>query len=668
MITGFFRRNSILLAFFGLCLLVVGLAMLELDKQYYQDRKGQLIRENVRFFLRSQVGDDAIDELERRAVDYLRASGNEERRRELEGWIDELLAREHFIYRIAIRAGEQDLELDAEPSLEPTEEVFMVDRRVDKFDDQHRFSNSLFLSDFSGMIDRPLDTRFGEDRNWRLVIHYTTPLGNPAIEELTRRYRWYALFLLALLSTLAWAAAHSLLLPLRNVLSALEESTPGHTVFIRHPGRRLESFYNRMALDAVIARLQGQLRDRIARRTELTGWEVVRLVCEAFREQADVPLVAALEMAVEGPGRLLPTGRFVSAGQAADDPGALVVRERLELALPADGRDQFVFDLTADRRTLDVHARLLVDPDRANIRYLVALGVHAGSEGWPAGTLDQILERLAALIESGLQTLGMRNRLLVQERGRANISLSRNLGHDLTNIIATSKLELLTLDRLLAGGAPPADERRRAILVESLRGLLRSVRFMQETVNLYRAYAYLQQPAMEMQDGNALVSETLELFSISISGRIQLIPQLAGDAPRCLVDPRLVKLALFNLFTNALDAIRRQPDVADGWIRIATGRGEDGGLLIMVSDSGAGILNPDGSRALPHEIEKIFELGYTNRRDESRGEGLGLNWVRTIVQDLHEGTIVAENTLEGGACFRITFPPPKPAPAEVGMR
>jgi len=84
---------------------------------------------------------------------------------------------------------------------------------------------------------------------------------------------------------------------------------------------------------------------------------------------------------------------------------------------------------------------------------------------------------------------------------------------------------------------------------------------------------------------------------------------------------------------------------------------------VAVEDSGTGIVDAAGRKMHRHEIEKIFELGYSNRENNDEGgEGLGLNWVRTIVQDLHGGTIHAENTDEAGARFVVVFPPISQAP------
>lgn len=658
------KRNSILLIFLLLYLVVVALALIELDRQYYQNDKSGLIIERHTFYLTREVGQQNVDELYRLAFNYLQ-NPTPKAQQALVKHIDTILDGRNFVYRIALRTDASSSADSAANDKNPPQ--FTIDLSRNKFKTQNNWANSLFLGNFTGMSEKPIMAADNINALGRLRINYTSPIGYPDIEELTSRYRWYSAFLVALLSVLAWAIAATLLLPMRSVMNALEASSAEHTTFIARPGRRLETFYNRMALDAVIARLQGLLRDQIALHPELTGWEIVRLVCTAFHDEVAMPLVAALEMVSEGPGSMRPTGQRVIAGRADVTAAPARIAGLIGAALPRDGRAQAPFDWSgpaepAPAVPLVGMVRVQPDPERGGIRYMIALGVDPAADDLPGGSIERMLDRLGALVDGALQTLGIRNRMLVQERGRASISLSRNLGHDLTNIIATSKLELMALERLLRSGQAPTDEARREILVGALQGLLRSVRFMQETVNLYRAYAYLQHPVLETQDGNALVRETLELFEASISGRIELRADLAEDAPRCFVDPRLMKLALFNLFTNALDATRRLSPVSSGeqeaWIHVRTRCAGDGGLEIVVEDSGTGILNAAGQRAQPHEIEKIFELGYSNRRSsDSHGEGLGLNWVRTIVQDLHNGTITAENSEAAGARFILKFQP-----------
>lgn len=149
---------------------------------------------------------------------------------------------------------------------------------------------------------------------------------------------------------------------------------------------------------------------------------------------------------------------------------------------------------------------------------------------------------------------------------------------------------------------------------------------------------------------------------------------------------------LDEVLEEALDRVRRRrPDVtflfhADPWVirgdRFAMGRAPinlidnaakwspEGGAVrvslkaakrnavLIVDDSGPGIP--------PEEREKVFERFY--RSPESRampGSGLGLAIVKQVM-DRHGATIVAEESDDGGARFRVVFPgrPPEDETAE----
>ena len=674
MLIRFLKRNSILLGFFGFYLAGVVLVLLVYDKQYYQAEKKQVIIDRGYHFVINRVGSKRIDELLTLSRDLLKNKRPEDQQ-DLVDLIHTILAGNNIIYRIAVRPatrppgevpsattsrqGAEGTIVDWSDTMIPADAAGQ-ERKREKLTEFNQWSNTLFLRHFSARSQYVLQDDPENPYGW-LMLYYTSPLGDPQINELTQLYRWRSLFIVLILTTLAIVIARSLLMPLRNVTNSLETSTQERTVFLPRPRNRLETLYNRMALGALMARLQAQLRDQIGRNPQMTSWEVVTFICQQVSAQIDAPMMACLEMVAEGPGRIRSTGTRVFAGRASETRQAELpeLAHLIDQAMPRDGRSQARCAILLDGKHFDSALHLISDPERVGIRYLFAMALMVRTDEATFLSLRNILDQLVALVDSGLQTLSLRNQLLVQERGRANISLSRNLGHDLTNIIATSKLELMALDRLLGDGKAPNDERRRGILAESLKGLLRSIRFMQETVNLYRAYAFLQHPVREIQEGDKLVSETLDLFEISVSAKVRLMRELAEDTPRCQVDPRLIKLALFNLFTNALEAIRKgDPEhTAQGEIKVITRRSRNGGLCIAIEDSGTGILSHAGERAQGHEIERIFELGHTTRRFSGKqGEGLGLNWVRTIIQDLHNGAIWAENIDGGGARFILTLP------------
>ena len=55
MLTGFFKRNSILIVYAILCVVVAALVMVELDKQYYQARKKTFMQDNWDWYNRDQA-------------------------------------------------------------------------------------------------------------------------------------------------------------------------------------------------------------------------------------------------------------------------------------------------------------------------------------------------------------------------------------------------------------------------------------------------------------------------------------------------------------------------------------------------------------------------------------------------------------------------------------
>jgi two-component system OmpR family sensor kinase len=107
--------------------------------------------------------------------------------------------------------------------------------------------------------------------------------------------------------------------------------------------------------------------------------------------------------------------------------------------------------------------------------------------------------------------------------------------------------------------------------------------------------------------------------------------------------------AIRQVFTNLLNnAGRFSPEKQS--IEIAFGSTSEGEVVFEVRDHGEGI--PEQLRG------KVFERFYradNSRNRETGGSGLGLSIVNTIV-DRHEGKIVADETVGGGATFRVTLP------------
>lgn len=114
------------------------------------------------------------------------------------------------------------------------------------------------------------------------------------------------------------------------------------------------------------------------------------------------------------------------------------------------------------------------------------------------------------------------------------------------------------------------------------------------------------------------------------------------DVPKIPIDKEAIEQVLFNLVSNALDAMKGQEKRN---LRVSTEKKENK-VLISISDTGHGIKEGD--------LLKLFDPFFTTKGPD-KGTGLGLSVSYGIIQT-HGGRIRAENNDEGGASFFIELP------------
>jgi signal transduction histidine kinase len=99
-----------------------------------------------------------------------------------------------------------------------------------------------------------------------------------------------------------------------------------------------------------------------------------------------------------------------------------------------------------------------------------------------------------------------------------------------------------------------------------------------------------------------------------------------------------------NLMMNSIDAMKEVDGMRE--LTIQSQGGEDGQVLISVSDTGVGLP--------PMQADKIFEAFFTTKT-HSTGMGMGLRVSRSIVES-HGGRLWAADNLPCGARFCFTLP------------
>lgn len=104
--------------------------------------------------------------------------------------------------------------------------------------------------------------------------------------------------------------------------------------------------------------------------------------------------------------------------------------------------------------------------------------------------------------------------------------------------------------------------------------------------------------------------------------------------------------ALGNVIENAMEVLKQETQTEREIMIFFTDMGED--IVVEIDDSGPGIPG--------HEVDRIFEQGYSTKKGSRNGTGLALS--KHVLQKA-DGNILLEEGDLGGACFIITIPKDK---------
>ncbi|MGE5819218.1 MAG: ATP-binding protein, partial [Deltaproteobacteria bacterium] len=188
-------------------------------------------------------------------------------------------------------------------------------------------------------------------------------------------------------------------------------------------------------------------------------------------------------------------------------------------------------------------------------------------------------------------------------------------------------------------------------LPESARGRLDIIRAQVERmVEIIDHYLTNVRSSFQKQDRiniNALIQDTLVLLKpIFQQHRIEVKTDLAESLPSLLADGPSLQRVLINLFDNSIDAIQERGTVTVATRSCAASGSRPAGLVITVSDTGAGIS--------PEILPKVFNMFVTTKAP-GKGSGLGLAISQEIVKG-HGGDIEMTSVVGKGTCARVFLP------------
>jgi len=192
-----------------------------------------------------------------------------------------------------------------------------------------------------------------------------------------------------------------------------------------------------------------------------------------------------------------------------------------------------------------------------------------------------------------------------------------------------------------------ADESKSARAAQALDSIQSAARRCTRTIQDMLAFARSQKSERKPTDVNALLRECLQLKRYDwVTDSIRSEESYAPGLPLLTLSGPEIQQVVFNLLTNAEQAIRSKPDGA-GLIRLSS-RMDPGFVRVTVEDDGPGI---------PAEaLDKIWEPFFTTK-PAGTGTGLGLSISRRIISE-HGGKLSVSSAPGRGAAFTIELPAP----------
>ena len=169
---------------------------------------------------------------------------------------------------------------------------------------------------------------------------------------------------------------------------------------------------------------------------------------------------------------------------------------------------------------------------------------------------------------------------------------------------------------------------------------LRGAERIAELVQSMKSYSHLDQGVRQFVDVHEGIEDTLRLFSYRFKQGIEIRRCYDCNLPKINAYGSELNQVWTNLIDNAIDAM-----AGKGILELTTTL--DGNCVrVDITDSGTGI---------PPEIQsRIFESFFTTK-PVGKGSGLGLDIVRRIVENRHQGNISLESK-PGETRFSIRLP------------
>ena len=213
--------------------------------------------------------------------------------------------------------------------------------------------------------------------------------------------------------------------------------------------------------------------------------------------------------------------------------------------------------------------------------------------------------------------------------------LASGVAHEIRNPLNFIGLAVEHLDGITGGKGPEEEAEKRQVVGR----IKEEIGRLNELVTNFIMYGKPPEPQRAAVRIPDILDSVLRMAADRLRSQRIRLQMDYGDGGEVMADPDMIRRAVVNLVTNAVDAMP-----AGGTLTVSAGPRDDGRYGIAIADDGVGI---DGKNR-----ERIFEPYFTTKES---GIGLGLVLTRKIV-DAHRGEITVDSAPGKGTRVEIALP------------
>jgi len=375
------------------------------------------------------------------------------------------------------------------------------------------------------------------------------------------------------------------------------------------------------------------MEDELRKHTE----HLEELVLERAKElhESEARYRAVVESQTELVVRLQPDWTFTFVNDAYC---RFVGKKREELI----GADAAQFVLEEDvQKAKSVHSTFSLENPVVSYqeRDLAAGGEIRWTEWTDRGIFDEQgnLVEIQSVARDITERRQMEQALRKAERFSAIGEAAAMVGHDLRNPLQVIVNRLYLAKRAVESLSSPYSEVAEKLGLEELFAELGyQTSYMNKIVSNLQDYAMPITPEPVSTNISRLLDETFS--TIQVPANVEVSTEIDKDFPELMMDRELMRRALANLITNAIQAM---PD--GGQLTVRASKTKDD-VLISIRDTGEGMSEEN--------LDRLFDPLFTTK---AKGTGLGLPVSKRLVE-ANNGTITIESQLGKGSTFTVKLP------------